>query len=190
MNCTAHFRSALGGRMSAAAGHAGLLAVAALFACGSAFAQSKPIDPSVPPPPPAGDSSATQPSTATKPGAAIDPSVPPPPPYDAETEEPAAPEEPKYDPLAAEKNIEVGSFYLKQGNYDAALERFRDAARLHPGYAKPYLMMAEAYERKKDFPEAIKAYQQTLHLYPHDPDRKKIEARIAELQKKAEQERK
>src|ERR1700694_4206141 len=52
----------------------------------------------------------------------------PPPPYNEPAPAPA-PAEPVYDPLRADKSVEIGTFYLKRGNYDAAIERFQDATR-------------------------------------------------------------
>lgn len=156
-------------------------ASATMFATLTA-AQTKPIDPSVPPPPP-GDHAPVK-ADATPPAAKMDPSVPPPAPRDEAEEEPTKPDLPAYDPLGAERSIEVGQFYMKQGNYDAAIDRFIEATKMHPNYGKPYELLATAYDKKHDYANAIKSYQQCLHVYPHDPDRKKIEARIAELQKK------
>ena len=116
---------------------------------------------------------------------------PPPPPPAAEAAPAPEPAKPvAFDPLGAEKDIEVGNFYSKKGNYDAAIERFQDAARKHAGYAKPYLLMAETYEKKDDAADALKAYREFLKLYPQSPDRKRVEGRIADLQKKAPPEEK
>lgn len=117
--------------------------------------------------------------------------IPPPPPDPAAanakpTSNPAA----AFDPLGAEKDLEVGNFYFKRGNYDAAIERYQDATVKHVGYAKPFLLLGEAYDKKDDPVNALKAYKQFVHLYPESPDRKRVDARIAELQKKVPQETK
>src|SRR2546423_14501986 len=75
----------------------------------------------------------------------ISPSTPPLPPP---AEIPPAPAEPAFDPLHAEKSIEVGTFYLKKGNYDAAIDRFMDATRFQPTLAKPWRLIGETYEKK------------------------------------------
>jgi tetratricopeptide (TPR) repeat protein len=113
---------------------------------------------SVPPPPP------TQPSGAGLPGDA----------------EPL----PAFEPLEAKKDCEVGSFYMKQGKFDAAIDRFIDATHAMPTYAMPWQLMGEAYDKKGDYENSIKAYQKFLKLYPHAPDRKKIEDHIADMQKR------
>lgn len=76
----------------------------------------------------------------------------------------------------------MGSFYLKRGDYDAAIDRFKDAAQNQPKFAEPWRLLGETYERKKDLTEAVKSYQQYLKLYPRAPNRKKLEDHIAELQ--------
>lgn len=85
------------------------------------------------------------------------------------------------------KDVEVGNFYLKQGKYDAAIDRFKDATVAQPTYALPWELMGEANEKKGDFDESMKAFQKYLKLYPHAPDRKKVEDRIADMQKKLQQ---
>lgn len=90
---------------------------------------------------------------------------------------------PEWDPLRANKDMEVGTFYLKKGNYDAAIERFEDAARVQPGLARPYLMLGETYEKQKDFPKAVESYRKYLELYKTAPDGKKIQKRIEGLEK-------
>jgi Flp pilus assembly protein TadD len=71
---------------------------------------------------------------------------------------------------------------LKKGDYDAAIDRFQDAARLQPGLAQPFLLLGEAYEKKDDLADALTAYRKYLDLYPNAPDREKIQKRIEKLQ--------
>ncbi len=99
----------------------------------------------------------------------------------------SAPDQPKWDPLRAEKDLDVGKYYMKKGDFDAAIDRFQDAAESKPGYAIPYLYLGEAYEKKNKKKLAVKAYQRYLDLYPHAEDgdkiRKKIEKLHAEIDK-------
>lgn len=106
---------------------------------------------------------------------------PPPPPKKAEPAPAAEPDQPVWDPLRAEKAIEVGKFYMKKGDYDAAIDRFRDAAYYHPGYALPFKLLGEAQEKKRLKSEAVKSYEQYLKLYPHAEDREKVQKRIDKL---------
>ncbi len=99
--------------------------------------------------------------------------------------EPVTPPAPAWDPLHATKSVEVGTFYLKKGDYDAAIDRFQEAARLQPGLAKPYLLLGEAYEKKGDPGSAVTAYRTYLKLYRTAPDRSRILERIAHLESKS-----
>jgi len=93
----------------------------------------------------------------------------------------SAPEQPTWDPLRAEKDLEVGQFYLKKGDLDAAIDRFQDAAAAKPGFAIPYRYLGEAQEKKGDKREALKSYRRYLDLYPHAEDAKKIQKKIDKL---------
>lgn len=139
-------------------------------------------------PPPAAPPASQNDSQAGK----ININEPPPPPPDPSAAKgpEAAKAKPVFDPLGAEKDLEVGNFYFKRGNYDAAIERYQDATRKHVGYAKPYLLLGEAFDKKDDAEDALKAYREYVHLYPESPDRKRVDARIAELEKKVPQETK
>jgi len=89
-----------------------------------------------------------------------------------------------YDPLTAEKDVDVGMFYLHKGDVDAAIDRFKDAVESRPNWAKPRLLLAETYEKKGDKTEALKYYKQYLHVFPTAPDAKKIEKKIEKLSTK------
>jgi len=89
-----------------------------------------------------------------------------------------------YDPYTAEKDIDVGMFYLHKGDVDAAIDRFKDAIESRPNYAKPRLLLAEAYEKKGDKTEAIKYYKEYLQVFPGAPDAKKVQKKIEKLSQK------
>jgi tetratricopeptide (TPR) repeat protein len=87
----------------------------------------------------------------------------------------------KYDPYPAQKDLEVGMFYLHKGNVDAAIDRFKDAIELRPNFAKPRLLIAEAYEKKGEKEEALKYYKEYLQVFPTAPDAKNIRKKIEKL---------
>jgi tetratricopeptide (TPR) repeat protein len=93
----------------------------------------------------------------------------------------SADDQPKWDPLRAEKDIEVGKYYMKIGNIDAAIDRFSDATQAKPGYAVPFLYLGEAQEKKGMKRDALKSYTRYLELYPHAEDKAKIEKKIEKL---------
>jgi tetratricopeptide (TPR) repeat protein len=102
----------------------------------------------------------------------------------------SAPDQPIYDPLRAEKDLEVGQYYMRKGDVDAAIDRFEDAAIAKPGYAVPYRFLGEAQEKKGLKKKAIKSFQRYLDLYPHAEDGDKVRKRIEKLRKEVEKEAK
>jgi len=101
-----------------------------------------------------------------------------------------APDQPTWDPLRAEKDLEVGQFYMKKGDVDAAIDRFQDATTAKPGYAVPFRYLGEAQEKKGLKKQAIKSYQRYLDLYPHAEDGDKVRKKIEKLYKEVEKEKK
>ena len=102
----------------------------------------------------------------------------------------SAPDQPTWDPLRAEKDIEVGKYYMHKGDVDAAIDRFEDAVLAKPGYAIPFRYLGEAYEKKGKKKPAVKAYQRYLDLYPHAEDGDKIRKKIEKLNEEIDKEKK
>ena len=102
----------------------------------------------------------------------------------------SAPDQPAWDPLRAEKDLEVGQYYMRKGDVDAAIDRFQDATLAKPGYAVPFRFLGEAQEKKGLKKPAIKSYQRYLELYPRAEDADKIRKRIEKLYKDLEKEKK
>ena len=100
-----------------------------------------------------------------------------------------APDQPMWDPLRAEKDIEVGEHYMHKGDYDAAIDRFQDAIEAKPGYAIPFRCLGEAQEKKGLRKQAIKSYQRYLDLYPHAEDAAKTKKKLEKLYRDVEKEK-
>lgn len=101
-----------------------------------------------------------------------------------------AEDQPKWDPLRAEKDLEVGQYYMRTGKIDAAIDRFEDAIEAKPGYAVPFLYLGEAQEKKGRKRDALKSYTRYLELYPHAEDKEKIEKKIEKLRREVGEKRK
>lgn len=82
-----------------------------------------------------------------------------------------------YDPHKAEKNIEVGDYYFKRGNYKAAISRFREALQWKPNDALATFRLAQALEKMSELGEAYTLYQKYVELLPTGPFA--VEARSA-----------
>ena len=101
-----------------------------------------------------------------------------------------APDQPAWDPLRAEKDLEVGQYYMRKGDLDAAIDRFQDATEAKPGYAVPFKYLGEAQEKKGLRKQAIKSYQRYLDLYPHAEDGDKVRKKIEKLWKETAKDKK
>jgi tetratricopeptide (TPR) repeat protein len=97
-----------------------------------------------------------------------------------------AEDQPTWDPLRAEKDLEVGQYYMRKGDVDAAIDRFQDATTAKPGYAIPFRFLGEAQEKKGLKRDALKSYTRYLELVPHADDRAKIEKKIEKLRAELE----
>jgi tetratricopeptide (TPR) repeat protein len=102
----------------------------------------------------------------------------------------SATDQPTWDPLRAEKDLEVGQYYMKKGDIDAAIDRFQDATLAKPGYAIPFRYLGDAQEKKGLKKQAIKSYQRYLDLYPHAEDADKVRKKIDKLYKEVGKEKK
>jgi tetratricopeptide (TPR) repeat protein len=72
----------------------------------------------------------------------------------------------QYDPHKAMKDVEVGDFYFKRGNYVAAESRYAGALRWKPNDAIATYRLAESQEKLGKFPDALKNYQGYLKILP------------------------
>ena len=100
--------------------------------------------------------------------------------------EPDVQEMKPYDPHKAEKNIEVGDYYFKEGNYRAAESRYREALEWKPGDALATFKMGQVLEKIGNLLQARQNYQQYLKMLPDGPlskDAKKALARIEQARK-------
>lgn len=84
--------------------------------------------------------------------------------------------------------MDVGTFYLRAGKVDAAIDRFVEAAHYEPSLAKPYRLLGEAYEKKGAYSSAIESYKKYLELLPTAEDAKKVQKRISQLEEKVDKE--
>jgi tetratricopeptide (TPR) repeat protein len=121
------------------------------------------------------------------------PSAPPPAPTkpkpNTDSAAESAPDQPKWDPLRADRDLDVGKFYMKKGDYDAAIERFEDATEAKPGFAIPFRFLGECYEKQGKKKPAVKAYQRYLDLYPKAEDGDKVRKKIEKLHQEIDKER-
>ena len=84
-----------------------------------------------------------------------------------------------FNPLQAQKEINVGNQYFKKGAYRAAAGRFEEATKWNSGEPEGWLRLGEANEKLKDHKAARAAYTKYLSLAGDskiaDEIRKKLE---------------
>jgi tetratricopeptide (TPR) repeat protein len=90
-----------------------------------------------------------------------------------------------FDPHRAAKDVEVGDFYFKRHNYEAAISRYRSALLYKPNDAIATISLAEALEKAGNVHEAVKNYQAYLKILPNGPKAKDAHKALERLQSKA-----
>ena len=91
------------------------------------------------------------------------------------------PKEYAFNPLQANKELQVGNEYLKKRSYKAAAGRFREATKWNPNLAEAWLRLGEAEEKRKNRQDAKEAYAKYLELQPEAKDAGEIRKKIASL---------
>jgi tetratricopeptide (TPR) repeat protein len=91
-----------------------------------------------------------------------------------------------WNPHQAAKDVEVGDFYFKRGNYRAAEARYRDALLYKDDDAIATFHLAECLEKMGVFDDARAQYESYLKILPHGPEAEKAEKRIARLKAETE----
>lgn len=78
------------------------------------------------------------------------------------------PKEYAFNPLRAQQELNVGNFYFKKGDYNAAARRFSESSKWNPTSAEAFLRLGEAESKLKDQDAACEAYRKYLKLAPDD----------------------
>ena len=73
---------------------------------------------------------------------------------------------------------------MKTGKYDAAIDRFQEAARYQPSLAMPWKLLGDAYEKQHAYAMAVESYKKYLELFPRAVDAAKITKQISVLEEK------
>jgi tetratricopeptide (TPR) repeat protein len=91
-----------------------------------------------------------------------------------------------WDPHTAAKDVEVGDFYYRRGNYRAAEARYRDALLYKENDAIATFHLAECLEKMGILDDARAQYESYLKILPHGPEAEKAEKGIARLKAETE----
>jgi tetratricopeptide (TPR) repeat protein len=88
-----------------------------------------------------------------------------------------------WNPMKANKDIQIGDFYFKRRNYKAALDRYKEALYYKNNDAVASFRAAECEEKLGDKTEARKYFEQYLKILPEGPLAKDAHAQLAKLEK-------
>ena len=91
----------------------------------------------------------------------------------------------EYNPLKAEKSLNVGKYYMRQGKVDAAVGRFRAALAFKPNYPEACRLLARAYEKQKKYKEAAAALLEFETKFPDSPAVPDLRKQRLQLEKKS-----
>ena len=90
-----------------------------------------------------------------------------------------------YDPHKSAKCIEVGDYYLKQGNYRAAISRYEEALEWKPRDAEATYKLGAVQEKTGNLNDALANYQAYLKTLPDGPFAAKAQQGVDRLKSKA-----
>lgn len=107
----------------------------------------------------------------------------PPPPREPDEEETEAEPEYTFNPIQAQKELQIGDFYFKKKGYRAAAGRYDRASKWQPDLADAYYKLGEAREKLDQPAQAVAAFQKFLELSPSARKAGEVKKKIAQLQK-------
>jgi tetratricopeptide (TPR) repeat protein len=96
-----------------------------------------------------------------------------------EEDESLAPKTYSFNPLEAEKDLKVGLYYFKKGNYKASTSRFHEATLWNPSFAEAFLRLGESEEKLKDKKAAREAFEKFIALAPDDKQADAVKKKLA-----------
>ena len=90
-----------------------------------------------------------------------------------------------WNPMKAMKDVEVGDFYYRKENYQAAISRYREALEFKPHDAEATFKLAEVLNKTGDSVGAIENYEAYLKILPNGPSAKKAREALQKLKAKS-----
>lgn len=75
----------------------------------------------------------------------------------------------------------LGVTYILDGKVDKGITQFEKAVKLQPGYVTAWNNLGDAYEKKKDYKSALKAFEEVMLF---DPNNKVARPRLDAMKEK------
>src|SRR5260370_19746456 len=73
------------------------------------------------------------------------------------------------DPLSISMNFSLGWRLYMARKYDQAIEQLQNTLEMDPDFALPPMVLGQAYEQKKAFPQALTELQKPASISNHSP---------------------
>ena len=86
-----------------------------------------------------------------------------------------------FNPLQSKKEVTVGEFYFKKGDYRAAAIRFREATKWDDSNSEAWLRLGETEEKNHSPKTAREAYLKYLQLAPEGKPAPEVKKRLDKL---------
>lgn len=116
-----------------------------------------------------------EPKAAKEPKPAESEQLPP------EEDKAAVPQQYSFNPVRSKRDVEVGNFYFRKGDWKAAAGRFREATLWNEGNAEAWLRWAETEEKRGIAKAAKSAYEKYLELAPEARNAAEVRQRMGRL---------
>lgn len=98
-----------------------------------------------------------------------------------EEDEALIPKEYAFNPIQAQKELNIGNFYFKKGSWRAAAMRYDEATKWNPGYPEAWLRLGEAREKMGDREGMASAFKQFLEVAPEHKRAAEVRKKLASL---------
>jgi tetratricopeptide (TPR) repeat protein len=102
-------------------------------------------------------------------------------PLPPEEDKAAAPKVYSFNPLQAQKEINVGEYYAKKGDMRAAAIRFGEATKWDDSNVEAWLRLGETQEKNHNLKAAREAYEKYVQLAPTAKRAPEIKKRLEKL---------
>lgn len=96
-----------------------------------------------------------------------------------EEDETLAPKTYTFNPLQANKELQIGDYYFKKKNFRAAAKRYTEATHWNPNFADAYLRLGQAEEKLHDKDLSKQAYSKYVELAPDAKNADSVKKKIA-----------
>jgi Flp pilus assembly protein TadD len=93
----------------------------------------------------------------------------------------AIPEQYSFNPVKSKRDVSVGEFYFKKGDFKGAAQRFTSATKWNDANAEAWLRLGETKEKQQDADGAREAYQRYLQLAPNAKNVGDVKKRLEKL---------